>query len=122
MSVLSPDSGGVVTLVKPGANRLIAFVDVDADSNFSAVPDTLLGREIAARTDTVSWYLEPWTMAEGLQVEPGLIADFLMPAWPDTLSGALAPPPLVPPVGLADSLGTVLPDSLTLDSATKQEK
>lgn len=117
MSVLLPDTGGTVREVKPGLNRLIAFVDVDADSNFTAVPDTLLGAAVAALTDTVSWYMEPWTLVEGLQVEPGLDSRFTMAAWGDSLAAAEAPPP--PPTvpdslaaGMVDSLGVALPDSL----------
>lgn len=109
MSALLPDSGGVVTKVKPGVNRLVAFVDVDADSSFSAVPDTLLGQAVAARTDTVTWYLEPWTLQEGLTVAPGLESRFTMPAWPDTLILTAAPPR---PTALTDSLGAALTDSL----------
>jgi hypothetical protein len=126
MSVLLPDTGGVVTKVKPGLNRLIAFVDVDADSTFGSVPDTLLGVAVAALTDTLSWYLEPWTILEGLQVEPGLETAFVMPAWTDSLTIMPAPVPREAPadtmaVGPADSLATMPPDSLELESLEDPE-
>lgn len=120
-SYLDPDTGGVVTRVKPGINRLITFIDIDADSSFSVVPDSLLGSEIASLTDTVSWYLEPWTMLEGVTVEPGLPTDFIMPAWTDSLTPGVAPPVPVAPVVLTDSLGVALPDSLILAPDSKPE-
>jgi hypothetical protein len=113
-SILLPDSGGIVQPVKPGHVRLVAFVDVDADSTFSSVPDTLLGAEVAARTDTVAWYMEPWALLEGIDVPPGLPADFVMPAWPDTLVLGPKPLELPTPVGLDDTLSVDLPDSLNL--------
>lgn len=117
MSVLLPDTGGVVTKVKPGLNRLIAFVDVDDDSTFSSVPDTLLGSVVAGLTDTLTWYLEPWTILEDLRVEPGLESRFTMPAWTDSLTVMPAPIVREAPAdsmaaGLADSLETARPDSL----------
>lgn len=118
MSALLPDSGGVVTKVKPGTNRLVAFVDVDADSSFSAVPDTLLGAEVAARTDTVTWYLEPWTLQEGLVVEPGLESRFTMPAWTDSLTVTAAPPR---PMAMVDTVAAGLPDSLPPDPRRRLE-
>jgi hypothetical protein len=111
MSVLLPDSGGVVQEVKPGNNRLIAFVDIDADSSFTSVPDTALGAAVAALTDTVTWYMEPWALLEGVAVQPGLESSFVMPVWGDSLVVAEPPPPAAVPV-LPDSLGAALADSL----------
>jgi hypothetical protein len=112
LSFLYPDTGGVVDPVPPGTVRVIAFVDVDADSAFSVVPDTVLGAAVAARTDTVTWYLEPWTLVEGLQVEPGLPGDFVFPLWTDSLVVA-QPPPVAPPLpAMSDSLAALLADSL----------
>ncbi len=105
---LTPAEGGTIEEVKPGINRVIAFVDVDADSAFSAVPDTLLG--IPAVADTVSWYLEPWTMVEGVELEPGLSASFILPAWGDSLTIWTDPPP--PVEALTDSTAAALVDSL----------
>ena len=119
MSVLLPDSGGVVSQVRPGLNRLVAFVDVDRDSSFSVVPDTLLGEDVAARSDTVAWYLEPWTILEGLLVEPGLTTDFNMPAWPDSLTMGQAPQVMVMP---ADSLRAAGPDSTTAAPGDQEQK
>nr|MEE4268937.1 Ig-like domain-containing protein [Candidatus Krumholzibacteria bacterium] len=130
LSFLFPDTGGVVDPVPPGTVRVIAFVDVDADSSFSVVPDTVLGAEVAARTDTVTWYLEPWTMVEGLQVEPGLPGEFVFPLWTDSLVVAQPPPvaPALPAMSdslaalLADSLGFAVPDTLTTPISSPGEK
>lgn len=127
LSTLLPDSGGIVEPVKPGTNRLIAFVDVDADSNFSAVPDTMLSLAVAARTDTVTWYMEPWAMLEGVVTEPGLDGFFIVPVWGDSLSLTQAPPPPLPSAlpdslagALADSiLNTALPDTMSTTPAEK---
>lgn len=129
-SWLSPEEGGTLEDVRPGLSRVIAFVDVDGDSAFSIVADTLLaaarrtapdsfaaGYDTAA-VDSVSWFLEPWVVAEGVELEPGLSATFELPAWGDSLTAWDAPPP--PPAqpdttagALADSLLPPAPESET---------
>ncbi|PID79242.1 hypothetical protein CSA17_03935 [bacterium DOLJORAL78_65_58] len=108
---LSPAEGGVLKEVRPGVNRVISFVDVDGDSAFSVVPDTLLAhaRGIASTAaDSVSWFLEPWVVTEGVELEPGLAARFQVPAWGDSLTAWEAPPP--PPAAM--DLPSSRPDSL----------
>ena len=111
-SFLEPDSGGTVHDVRPGHVRLVAFVDVNADSTFSSVPDTLLGPELAALTDTVAWYMEPWALLDGIDVLPGMSTDFIMPVWPDTLTPG--PVAVRPPAAPADTLATDQPDTTTI--------
>ena len=103
-------SGGVLGEVKPGSNRVMVFVDMDADSSFSAVPDTLLPEFYGSQADSVLWYLEPWVLIEGIHLEPGLSARFEMPAWSDSLTAWHAPEPMI---GMVDSLTAALADSLT---------
>ena len=106
---LYPDSGGVIEDVPPGNNRIIAFVDMDRDSSFSAIPDTLLFEAGTTLADSVLWYLEPWVVLEDVALEPGLSAHFLLPAWTDSLTAWTAPPPAPAPL---DSLSAALADSL----------
>ena len=110
-STLLPDSGGTVQDVKPGRNRLVAFVDVNADSMFSSVPDTLLGAEVAALTDTLTWYMEPWALQEGIDVLPGLPTAITMPAWPDTLTPGPAVLVGQGPAATGDTLAVDIPDT-----------
>lgn len=108
--LLDPVEGGVLEEVKPGNNRVIAFVDVDADSSFSAVADTLLFPNAESLADSVLWYLEPWVMVEDVELEPGLTARFTLPAWGDSLTSWTAPEP---EPELPDSLRAALADSLS---------
>lgn len=107
---LDPELGGSVADAPSGAGRVVVFVDLDADSTFSAVPDTLWGADVAARADTVGWYLEPWGLAEGIELEPGLEARFEVPAVGDSLVAWTPPSP--PPTAAADSLAAAAADSL----------
>ena len=102
-------SGGVIEEVSPGLNRVLAFVDIDADSSFSAVPDSLLPDFITTYEDTVLWYLEPWVLMEGIPLEPGLSTEFQLSAWTDSLTIWHAPEPVFTRV---DSLGNALTDSM----------
>jgi hypothetical protein len=106
-SGLDPAEGGTVNEVKPGLNRMVMFGDVDGDSTFSVVPDSLLGLEPAV-DDTLwtGWWLEPWILIEGLEVEPGLPARFTVPDTTTTLTPW--PEPVAPDTLSAfdDSLGT----------------
>jgi len=110
-AVIYPDSGGVLEEVSPGISRVIAFVDIDRDSSFSAVPDTLLFPSGLTLQDSVLWYLEPWVVLEEISLEPGLSTNFLLPAWTDSLTTWTAPEPVVP-----DSLSTALEDSLQIEN------
>ncbi len=109
-SFLYPDSGGVINEVAPGNNRVIAFVDMDRDSSFSAIPDTILSSNSISQADSVLWYLEPWIVLEDISLEPGLSTDFKLPAWTDSLTAWTKPEPVLP-----DSLGAALEDSLLID-------
>lgn len=106
---LSPAVGGALEEVRPGLNRVIAFVDVDGDSAFSVIPDTLLNQRDPAAGGTPVWYLEPWVVAEGIELEPGLSAGFQLPAWTDSLTRWEAPPPSA---ALPDSGATAVGDSI----------
>jgi hypothetical protein len=84
---LDPEGGGVIGEVKPGRARVIFFVDVDGDSTFSGVLDTLsafvpdsLRTTAPDSVDVQEWFLEPWLMVEGVVVEPGMDTDFEIPA------------------------------------------
>lgn len=111
---LYPDSGGVIEEVSPGNSRIIAFVDMDRDSSFSAIPDTLLSATLSSLADSVLWYLEPWIVLEDVSLEPGLSTHFLLPAWTDSLTSWTAP---VPVPSRLDSLGAALVDSLNTEQS-----
>lgn len=115
---LDAATGGSVAGAPAGAGRVVVFVDLDADSTFGAVPDSLWSNEVAALADTVGWYLEPWGLAEGIELEPGLEARFDMPAIGDSLV-AWTPPP--PPAAPADSLATVAADTLGAPASESPE-
>lgn len=111
---LDPLTGGVVEEAPPHLVRLVVFVDVDGDSTFSAIPDTLYGPPAVTGTDSTvhstadstTWFLEPWGLVEGIDLEPGMTADFTVPALGDSLV------PWAAPV-VADTLAAVAADSLT---------
>lgn len=109
--IIHPDSIGVIEEALPGNNRIIAFVDVDRDSNFSVIPDTLLFPAGKFPVDSVMWYLEPWVVLEEVHLEPGLSSHFLLPAWTDSLTSWDAPAP-EPEISPADSLASAAADSL----------
>jgi len=107
--VVHPDSGGIIEEVSPGQSRVIAFVDVDRDSTFSVIADTMLFPSGKSPADTVMWYLEPWVVLEDVHLEPGLSSHFLLPAWGDSLTSWDAPEPAP---AQNDSLTSALVDSL----------
>ena len=100
ISRLDPGSGGVITEVKPGQARVIIFLDVDRDSTFSGVPDTLAAFVPDSLRTTASdsvaareWFLEPWFMIEGVVVEPGLDTELEIPAITYSITPWTPPPP-----------------------------
>jgi hypothetical protein len=105
---LDPEGGGVIGQVMPGHNRIVFFVDVDGDSTFSSVPDTLLAfvpdSLRATAPDTVEaqkWFLEPWFMVEDVEVDPGMDTEFEIPA----IAHSITPwTPPEPEPAVADSL------------------
>ncbi len=116
-AVLDPAGGSPISEVAPGANRLFVFVDVDGDSTFSGVADSLLGRSLAwpdsAAGDSVAThFLEPWLMTEGLEVLPGLDTSVELPGTAYSLTPWTPPAPTP-----GDSLAAALADSLVGDSA-----
>ncbi len=100
---LDPQSGGVIGEVKPGRNRIVFFVDVDGDSTFSGVPDTLLVSVPDSLRTTVmdsveiqDWFLEPWLMVEGVEVLPGMDTEFEVPSIAHSITQWTPPEPAVP--------------------------
>ena len=91
--LLDPVAGGEIAQVKPGDLRLAAFVDVDGDSTFSAISDSVLGLAPDSEPGEARWFLEPWQLVEGLSVEPGLQGKLTMSTFPDSLTPWVAPPP-----------------------------
>lgn len=105
---LDPVTGGSIEEAPAGGNRVVVFVDLDADSTFSAIPDTLYGGVAPGSADTLTWFLEPWGLAENIDLEPGMEATFAVPSLGDSLVAWAAPP--VPT--LADTLTAAVLDSL----------
>jgi Big-like domain-containing protein len=105
---LDPATGGSIPDAPPHVVRVIVFVDIDGDSTFSAVPDSLYGFPGHAEADTTPWFLEPWGLVEGIELEPGLFAEFVVPAVGDSLVPWAAPIPVA-----LDSLATTPGDSLS---------
>jgi len=111
---LDPNTGGVIGEVKPGRNRIVFFVDVDGDSTFSGIPDTLLSfvpdSLRTSPTDSVDvrdWFLEPWLMVEDVEVIPGMDTEFEVPA----IAHSITPwTPPEPEPAVPDSLGESGPD------------
>jgi hypothetical protein len=97
---LDPAKGGILEQVQPGRNRVVVFVDVDGDSTFSGVPDTMLAivpdSLRSASPDTTlagDWFLEPWLIAEDIAVEPGLDTRLALPLEPYLLTPWTPPAP-----------------------------
>jgi hypothetical protein len=119
--VLAARTGGALDDVQPGANRLGAFVDVDGDTAFGAVPResaNTYGLEFTSfltdpAGDTTGWYLEPHLMISAPSVEPGLDTWFSLP---DTVI-ALVPWPAPPAAALPDSTAAAPADSLAPEEA-----
>ena len=105
---VDPDSGSVLNEVKPGLNHVGVFLDLDADSTYSAVPDSTLRAGAAgfawsladSAADTTGWYLEPILVLRSPYLEPGLSADL---AVPDTVP-VLVQPWSAPPPAPADTV------------------
>jgi len=99
ISDLDPERISTVTEVVPGNTRLIMFADLDRDSTFSAVPDSLVLSLLpdslaSALTDTITeWFLEPWFMVDGIEVDPGLDTAFTVPVPTLSFTPWTAPPP-----------------------------
>lgn len=118
---LDPTAGGILEEVKPGLARVIFFVDVDGDSTFSGIPDSLLAavpdslRSAADDTSTAGlWFLEPWFMADGIEVEPGLDTEFQPPVAVFSLTPWTAPKPepVLPDSLMPPELGEAAADTL----------
>ncbi len=120
---LDPAGGSIVGEVNPGTVRAIMFIDVDGDSTFSGIPDSLLtfipDSLRTASTDTIAsspddstsvgtWFLEPWLMIEGIQVEPGMKTDLEIPVLPYSLTPWTPPEP---EPAVVDSLGISSPET-----------
>ncbi len=120
---LDPAGGSIIGEVKPGLSRAILFIDVDGDSTFSGIPDTLLAfipdslrtagadTTAEARADSAgvgTWFLEPWLMIEGIEVDPGMQADLEIPVLPYSLT-PWTPPEPVP--AAADSVDMDIPEA-----------
>ncbi|MFT5233723.1 MAG: hypothetical protein ACI9UK_002397 [Candidatus Krumholzibacteriia bacterium] len=99
----------------PGLVRMVLFVDVDGDSTFSSLPDSLLGIHLAAVPDSArsasadsinTFFLEPWVMLDRIVVLPGLSTPVAIPDTSYTFT-PWSPPVIVVP----DSLLASAPDS-----------
>jgi hypothetical protein len=87
---LDPAGGSVVDESKPGPQRIVVFVDVDADTTFSAVAGSLLSA-LPDTCDPDGWYFEPWWQIEGPEVEPGLPSDFVFAPGAAAFTSTTAP-------------------------------
>jgi len=97
---LDPVGGGFIGEVKPGRARVVVFVDVDGDSTFSGIPDSMLAFvPDSLRTtspdsaDVQEWFLEPWLMSEEIDIEPGQDTDFTLPVMAFSITPWTAPEP-----------------------------
>ncbi len=72
----------IFTEAGPGNVRVFFFADVNSDTLFSILPDSI-------STDSVQYYFEPHLVIEDIIIEPGLSETFSMTAWPDTLVPAI---------------------------------
>ena len=95
--------------MSPHLNRVIVFVDIDGDSTFSAVPDSIYGLPSGADVDSTRWVLEPWGLVEGIVLEPGMEAEFSVPTLGDSLVAWFPPAPAP-----SDSLEAAVTDSTSL--------
>ncbi len=118
---LDPENGGLIGEVKPGRTRVLFFLDVDGDSTFSGVMDTLLTyipdslRTAAPDSGEVQeWFLEPWFMIEGVEVEPGLETDMEMPAITYSVTPWTPPAPEPAAPDTLDESGSAAGDTLSV--------
>ena len=106
---LDPDTTSLLHEVRPGLNRVGLFLDLDADSTYGAVPESLLRADARgfawiladSAADTSGWYLEPIVVVPSPYLEPGLDAPVGVP---DTVALVMpwpAPPPPPAPVDSA---------------------
>ena len=123
---LDPMDGGVIGEVKPGRNRIVFFVDVDGDSTFSGVPDTLLvfvpdslRASVADTVEIQNWFLEPWLMVEGVEVLPGMDTDFEVPALAHSITPWTPPEPEPAVPDSLDEDGTASADSVFVPEEDK---
>lgn len=119
--LLDPGSGGVIGEVKPGLARVIFFVDVDGDSTFSGVVDTLLTdipdslRTTAPDSaDVQKWFLEPWFMVDGVEIVPGLETALEIPAITYSISPWTPPDPEPAAPDTLDESGSATGDTLSV--------
>jgi len=119
---LMPNDESPVAEVAPGPNRLIVFVDVDGDSLFSGVPDSLLGvvsdsLYTAGGDSAITHFMEPWLMVEGIEILPGLDSALTLPNQAYSLTPWTPPPaPELPAAATADT------DSTAAAPAEKEEE
>ena len=118
-SWLEPDTTSVVTEVKPGVNRLILFVDIDGDSTFSGVHDSVFADipdsiRTAGDDSIHTHFLEPWYIVENVEALPGLQTDLELPVERFfNLTPWTAPPPVAPDTtAMADTMA--VPDTTTI--------
>jgi len=119
--------------VKPGRNRVILFADLDRDSTFSIVPesliadrrDTLLFACADRGADTTGYSLEPWRSLEPVTIEPGLLTRYPLEAAPFTITPWASPGPDSTAAAITDSLAVQSPDSTAAaapDSAASEKE
>jgi hypothetical protein len=119
--VLAARTGGALDEVRPGANRLGAFVDMDGDTALSAVPRETVNSYSLEFTwvlsdpagDTTGWYVEPHLMVTAPSVEPGLDTWWSLPDSVITLVPWPAPPPAAAPDTAATAPADTLPQEET---------
>ena len=127
MYTLEPDSGSIMEEVAAGTNRVVVFVDLDADSTFGAVPESLYAQPLQRTYADTNWVLEPWGLAENIIVRPGLDSPFSVPDIRDTLIYWEPPPVLPDSLALADSLAALVDslivpvDSTTVDTTDQEQ-
>jgi len=123
---VDPDSGAVLHEAHPGVNRVGFFVDVDGDSAYGPVPDSLLAPLRSAfawalydsAADTSGWYLEPLLLTESPALEPGLDADLALPDTVVTIAPWPRPAPAAPDTAAADT--TTADDTAAAEEAGEE--
>ncbi len=100
-SVLDSAVTDTVRGVAAGPNRVIFFADLDRDSSFSVIAESLvigLGDPALyvlsdSLADTTGYALEPWLGMEPVRIEPGLLNTLPLSGGPFTIVPWAAPPP-----------------------------
>ncbi len=112
--------------VPPGPDRVILFADLDRDSSFSVIPeslitgraDTLLYALSDSVADTTGFALEPWLGMEPVLVEPGLLNNLELSADPFVIVPWPVPEPKTGSAGTeADSTTAALDSTATAPAA-----